>query len=154
MHLTAPHIGTVHTLHAATVARSASDQYRGRSTAQTSMGTSWLNFMLTFPLSVHFFRTILQYSHYHIRFLSHCLHIPRTHCHLLFLVPTLSLSLARSLLSLCSHKSFPCALLHTRLVRSNYGRAAQPPAHTLCTHSPLSLSLYQLGINLLKQRAS
>lgn len=49
---------------------------------------------------------------------------------------------------------FPRALLHTRLVHSNYGRAVQPPAHTLCTHSPHSLSLYQLGINLLKQRAS
>lgn len=30
----------------------------------------------------------------------------------------------------------------------------QPPAHTLYTHSLHSLSLYQLGINLLKQRAS
>lgn len=49
---------------------------------------------------------------------------------------------------------FPRALLHTRLVHSNYGRVVQPPAHTLCTHSPHSLSLYQLGINLLKQRAS
>lgn len=49
---------------------------------------------------------------------------------------------------------FPRALLHTRLVHSNYSRAMQPPAHTLCTHSPHSLSLYQLGINRLKQRAS
>lgn len=51
---------------------------------------------------------------------------------------------------------FPCALLHTRLVRSNYRRAVQPPgSHTHSAHTaPLSLSLYQLGINLLKQRAS
>lgn len=58
-------------------------------------------------------------------------------------------------LSLRSHKSLPCALLHTRLVRSNYRRAVQPPGshtHRTHTHRPLSLSLYQLGINLLKQR--
>lgn len=104
--------------------------------------------MPTFPLTLHIFLRILQYS------LSDWIPLPTAstflvaHCHLFFLVPTLPL------LSLCSHKSLPCALLHTRLVRSNYGRAVQPPAHTLGTHSPLSLSLYQLGINLLKQRAS
>lgn len=36
------------------------------------------------------------------------------------------------------------------------GPSCPPPllTHTLCAHSPFSLSLYQLGIKLLKQRAS
>lgn len=113
----------------------------------SAMGTFWL-------VNVHFSTDTSYLSQdlaiFTLRLDSslHCLHIPAAHCHLFFPIPT------RPLLSLCSHKSFPCALLHTRLVRSNYGRAVQPSAHTLSTHSPHSLSLYQLGIKPVKQRAS
>lgn len=115
------------------------------------MGTSWLNLTLTFPLSLHFILMILQYSHHHIRFLSHCLHIPRTHCHLFFLIPTLS------------PLSFPCVPINPFPVHSStqglsvpiMAGPSSPPAHTHSAHTAsLSLSLYQLGINLLKQRAS
>lgn len=79
----------------------------------------------------------------------HCLRIPHVHCHLFFLIPTLPLL------------SFPCVPINLFPVHSSTQGLSVPimagpssPRLTDSAHSPLSLSLYQLGINPLKQRAS
>lgn len=119
--------------------------------ALTKPGTSWLIIMPAFPLTLH--PTYLSHELEISLSLSDGIPLPTASTFLMFIV-TFSSSFPLSL-------SFPCVPINLFPVHSSAQGLSVPitagpssPRLTHSAHSPLSLSLYQLGINPLKQRAS